>query len=282
LDDLIREELGHAERQLAAQGFQLGAAWQNDEFIRRLGRYESVFEGLAKVFAVLGRWGTTAEFAAAEAVLSSLSDQEITSGNTGYLALRFYPLVLLTYAYGLGLFKAGQFERLNSLFRLPLKDRNRNGRPLISHYFLDAWEELENSAWTILPEFNNQARRKALSDHLHTILLEWIGTELFLSNEFTVAFEEFELLGSLTFLSVNYGQQDLDNAIADQAGLHQVWAPIGRIAWDGAVARSILTKWANAEQRKRLLDAGFTAGSAEYWDKAIVYLNRTMHRGRLW
>ncbi len=96
--------------------------------------------------------------------------------------------------------------------------------------------------------------------------------------EYTPAFEEFELLGSLAHISINADEQKLDEAIADQNGYKWIWAPTGRIQWDRSVRDQVLAKWVTPEGRQTLLDANFAHASGDYFDKAIVQLKRLLSR----
>ena len=174
--------------------------------------------------------------------------------------------------------RAGQLGRIYSLLRLAVPDRNRDQGNLVSHYFLDVWEGAGNDAWKQLPEFKGDNRKTALSDHLHAIFEEWLGSEIFLPKEFGSAFEEFELLGSLAFISLNADEESLTKMCEDKIGHQWVWAPLGRIGWHSAVSRPILAKWKTPEARRLLLDAGFANGSAEFFDKALACLAKLMSR----
>jgi SIR2-like protein len=277
LDDLVREEL---KRALALTDFPMNAPWITAEFVRRVGRYEAIFEPLAKIFAVLGRWGGDAEFRSVAEIISSLLEDDAIAGVQGYLNLRFYPGILLVYAYGLALFRGRQLALVNSLFRTTVRDRSRgNEAPLVTAYFLAAWGDgADRGLWNQLPEFGGQNRITPLSDHLHVVLRHWLADEFFLPNEFTQAFEEFELLGSLTSLSARAAENELAEMIADQTGHKWVWAPVGRIAWDGAVSRRILAKWKTPEEQKLLLEAGFANGNSSFLEKAMVCLAKIMSR----
>jgi hypothetical protein len=55
LDDLIREELNRAEDVVAAENFNMSGHWDDALLARRVGRYEAIFEPLAKIFAIVRR-----------------------------------------------------------------------------------------------------------------------------------------------------------------------------------------------------------------------------------
>ncbi len=227
LDDLVREELERALDLLGGENFNMNGAWNAAELSRRVGRYEAIFEPLAKIFAVLGRWGGDKELQMAAEAISALADHEATSGLSAFLALRYYPAILLAYTYGLGTFRAGHLARLYSLFQVPIRDRNGGRGILVMHYFLDTWEGASNDIWKALPECNGEERKTALSDHLHALFQEWIGSDVFLLKEFTPAFEEFELLGSLAFVTVGADKDALSEMVNDQVGHHWVSGATG-------------------------------------------------------
>jgi hypothetical protein len=278
LDDLIREELNRAQALVAAENFQMSGLWDDAQLARRVGRYEAIFEPLVKIFAILGRWGGKAEVQTAADVIASLADQEMIGGAIALIALRSYPAMLLTYAYGLGTFRAGQLARIHSLFRIPVTDRNGNRAALVTRLFLAAWDGAGKDIWNRLPEFPEHNRKTPLSDHLHDLFQQWVGPDIFLPKEYTTAFEEFELMGSLIYLSIVADEGELNSRIADQKGHQWVWVPLGRIGWRGAGARPVLEKWHTPEGRRALLDAGFTSGSAELFGKSLTFLTKLMGR----
>lgn len=141
------EELKRASDLVAAENFQMSGAWSDAEFARRVGRYEAIFEPLAKIFAVLGRWGGAREFKTVKEVIASLADQETIGGLLAFVALRSYPVMLLAYAFGLGALRAGQLSRLYSLFQIPTPDRHGKRGVLVSDLFLDVWEGGKNDYW---------------------------------------------------------------------------------------------------------------------------------------
>ena len=253
--------------------------WTDGELGRRVGRYEAIFEPLVKIFAVLGRWGSQSEFQIAKDVITSLADQEIIGGSTALIALRHYPAMLLTYAYGLGALRANQLARVSAFFRILVPGSNGNRAPLVSRLFLDTFDGADRDVWNRLPEFPEHNRKTPLSDHLHCLFQDWLGEEIFLPKEYTAAFEEFEFLGSLTFTTMDADEKALDEMLADQTAFKWMWVPVGRIRWDGAVRRQVLTKWDAPENRKALLEAKFASSSAHF-EKAITHLDRLIARSR--
>lgn len=278
LHDLVGEELRHALDLVAAEHFPMSGVWTDAQLNLRIGRYEAIFEPLTKIFAVLGRWGGKAEFQTASDVIASLANQELIGGANALIALRSYPAMLLTYGYGLGALRAGHLTNVQSLFRIPVRDITGNIGPFVHGLFLENWQGAGKEFWNRLPKFPEHNRKTPLSDHLHDLFQQWLGADIFLPKEYTPAFEEFELLGSLAHISINADEQKLDEAIADQNGYKWIWAPTGRIQWDRSVRDQVLAKWVTPEWRQTLLDANFGHASGDYFDKAIVQLKRLLSR----
>jgi hypothetical protein len=171
LDELIGSELRRIDREIVSGAAQPMGAWSNDLFISAVARYEAQTEVLARIFGVMGRYGTGGEFGDALDAITRLGYRESVSGFTALLNLRTYPAVLLFYAYGIGLLKARRFADLFKLFSAPVNTGRDQGKQVVSHLLLGAWEGMENDVWKLLPEL--EQRKTALSDHLHKLFEGW-------------------------------------------------------------------------------------------------------------
>ena len=200
------------------------------------GRYEkAIFEPLAKIFAVFGRWGGDTDLLHHNCRCDLLFERSRNNRRSHNISraslLSSHPSA---YAYGLALFRAGQLGRLNSFFQIPICDRNGTQGSLVTNYFLDAWDGVSNDTWKkLLPEFKGDNRKTALSDHLHVLFNKWLGADIFLPREFTAAFEEFELLGSLAFLSL---RRRRGNALSDECGPNRSAMGLGA-SWQSSLAQ---------------------------------------------
>jgi hypothetical protein len=94
------------------------------EYRLRVCRYEVACEIMMRIFAVIGRWGDDDAHALASELISDLAYLKLEGGLNWWLDLRFYPAVLLHYAYGSGVLKASRYERLFSWF-CPLVQRDQ-------------------------------------------------------------------------------------------------------------------------------------------------------------
>jgi hypothetical protein len=272
LDELIGGELRRIDHDIVTS--QPTGAWSNGLFISAVARYEAQSEILARIFGVLGRYGTGADFGDALDVITRLGFRDPTSGFTSLTNLRTYPAVLLLYAYGIGLLKAQRFADLFKLFSTPINTGRDQAQTVASHLLLTRWEGSENDPWKLLPEL--EKRRTALSDHLHELFEGWTADYLFTKGEYTGLFEHFELLGTLAYITLSNDKATLQAAI-QSPNRNFVWAPIGRAAWDHRVSRSILESW-KGDLQPLLLKAGFAHGDKEYLPLAIESIGRLASR----
>jgi hypothetical protein len=264
LDELIGGELRRIDHETLTATQPTGA-WSNDFFISAVARYEAQTEILARIFGVLGRYGTGEEFRGAVDIITRLGFRDAAGGYTALINLRTYPAVLLLYAYGIGLLKAQRFVELFKLFSTPITTGRQQAQTVVSRLLLTRWEGTENDPWKMLP--NLEKRRTALSDHLHELFESWTADYLFAKNEYTTLFEHFELLGTLAYITLSNDKTTLQAAI-NSPNRDFVWAPIGRASWDGRVLRLVLESW-KGDLQPPLLKAGFAHGDQDYLPLAI-------------
>jgi hypothetical protein len=273
LDELIGSEVRRIDHETLTAS-QPAGAWSNNFFISAVARYEAQTEVLARIFGVLGRYGTGEEFQNAVDIITRLGFRDAGAGWTSLVNLRTYPAVLLLYAYGIGLLKAQRFGDLFRLFSSPIKTDRHEVQTVVSHLLLTRWAGTENDPWKMLPDL--EKRRTALSDHLHGLFESWTVDYLFTKGEYTTLFEHFELLGTLTYITISNDKATLQAAI-NSPNRDFVWAPIGRAAWDGRTLRSVVESW-KGELQPQLLKAGFAHGDQDYLPLAIDSIGRLASR----
>ncbi|WP_315810830.1 SIR2 family protein [Bradyrhizobium sp. SZCCHNR3107] len=275
LGDLIGEEVRKLEGLLNSNDFDLNA---DETLVQRSARFESVTEPLARIAGILGKWGDGSESGLAIELISLFGTKESAGGFLHLIALRNYSAVLVLYAYGLGLFAARRYSELFKLFSTSLAAERHTETTFVSHLLLNAWEGGQRKGdWQGLPGFNR--RKTPLSDHLHDIFMDWTTDYLFAKQGYTELFEEFELLGSLAFISVTNGKEELHrvtNAAASDRNF--VWCPIGRVSWHTQNFSKVIEKWKLAAYADELLKAGFAKSDRAYFDLAIVSLTRLAAR----
>ena len=111
LDELVGGEVRELLKLVRRPGFPTSGNWPN-VFIEQVSKYEAIVEPLARMFGVMGRWGTGTQGAMIKEYIGTLSTEDEARGLEALLALRTYPGVLLFYAYGLGLLQARRYTEL--------------------------------------------------------------------------------------------------------------------------------------------------------------------------
>ena len=275
LDELIGSELRRIDHETLTASQPTGP-WSNNFFISAVARYEAQTEVLARIFGVLGRYGTGEEFHGAVDIITRLGFREAGAGWTPLVNLRTYPAVLLLYSYGIGLLKAQRFPQLFKLFSTPVKTDRNERETVVARLFLTRWEGTENDPWQFL--FSPEKRKTALSDHLHTLFEGWTADYLFTKGEYSALFDNFELLGTLAYITLSNDKATLQGTISTP-GQDFVWAPIGRSAWvgRGRVASLIFESWMG-DLQGQVLKAGFAHDDKEYLSLAIKSIGKLASR----
>jgi hypothetical protein len=274
LDALIGGELRRIDQGVVTSVTHPGGAWLNDYFISAVARYEAQTEVLARIFGVMGRYGTGGEFRDVLDAIVKLGFRDPVGGFNFLTNIRTYPAVLLFYAYGIGLLKAQRFADLFKLFSTPINTGRDQTQTIASYLLLTRWEGTENDPWKLLSGLDK--RSTALSDHLHELFEGWTIDYLFTKSEYTTLFEHFELLGTLAYITLSNNKATLQAAI-QSPNRDFVFAPIGRAAWDGRTSRTILESW-KGDLQPLLLKAGFAHGDQDYLPLAIESIGRLSSR----
>lgn len=278
LADLLKEEYSTLIRKLSDASFDLGQQWSVDNFRRRVTGYEAAVEPLARLFAVMGRWGDGGEFSLVREIIGAESRHESVSGTVVWLHMRRYPAVLLLYAYGLGLINAKRYDVLFRLFSHLVRDNRMNFVPLVGQIMLGAWEGGDNKIWQNLEGLDR--RKVPLSDHLFEVTSKWKKEYLISEKDFEIDFAFFELLRALSYISANNNKEDLDLTLSNRGTRNFVWAPVGRLVWDTDGRAVVFSLLETTEIKKNILAAGFAGGDEAFLSQSIESFRRLLDEMR--
>src|SRR5205823_1425801 len=134
LHDLVSQKIREVLSATAEDYFPTNGTWSAQEFESRLHKYESAMAELLQVQSLLGFWGepyhTTILTLAPQRLAGRL---KIESGTTGWLALRYYPLLLLLYCGGTAAVAAKNYVNLRELMLTMIPDAyaDQQRQPLI-------------------------------------------------------------------------------------------------------------------------------------------------------
>jgi len=220
LHDLVVAETKKTAALLTAGHFPIqGAAGSNEEFISRVGRYETAVADLMKLQSVLGYWAGAMNEAALTLAPRRLADEvRPESGLVIWNSLRWYPIFLLLYATGVAATAARRYDNLRLILHAPVIDpeRSRARLPLVRSVV----RGLQDAAgyFKQLPGLENH--RVPLNDHVFALLLTLLDDLLLLGTDYETAFDDFEILMAL---------QHADLYSTEPSG--RAWGPLGRFAW---------------------------------------------------
>lgn len=263
LSDLVGDAARRTRLLVAEGDFGVNGRPDHEQFRRRVQGYEAIHEGLLRVLYTMGRWGLGEEFALATEVLKGLAQRPGQSGSTFWIAMQSYPGMLALYAYGIGLLRAGRLAELHRWLLTPLRQPYRDeNTAAVEKLLLWAFEAHDEESWR---SFEGLERHKtALSEHLLTVFREWLQGEFPSRQDLDVAFETFETFGYLAHLGLSANKDALLTAAQSQDRRGAVWAPVGRIGWNGEDQAEVLAAVFGEEQRAKVAAAGFGRGDVEY------------------
>jgi hypothetical protein len=279
LDELFAQETDRILSRLNSADFSPQGPWDQSEFRARVKRYEALSEKLASMAGVLGRWGDDSELPLVLDIIRVLyaDAEKIGAGLVVYLGLRSYPAVLMFTAYGLGLTRAGRWSALHRLFDAALDRPNAEPARMVDSLFLWAWKGTQENVWKQIEGL--EQRHTPLSDHLFALFSEWGKRFMGLTPDLELAFERFELLGSLAYLE-RTDKAEIQRSLAGNPQQAWTWMPVGRVGWH-TVNKDRLVAEIQAEPMKTaLMQAGFMKNDPEFLDVFIENFRRIA--GRMW
>jgi hypothetical protein len=203
----------------AVDSFPLQQPWSQDAFRDRVGQYGGLLGDLVRVQALLGFWGTSAHARALTLAPKRLSGRlGAEAGNTGWLALRWYPALLVLYAGGIAAVAAERYDNLRELMLCGVPGAGGTGtleRPFV-RVVTGGFDDVAK-AFNLLPDHDRQHVPK--SEYLYKLLRPLLDDLLFLDSDYEAAFDRFESLYAL------------EHAHQYEAEGRRCWGPIGRFGW---------------------------------------------------
>ncbi len=191
-----------------------------EDFAERLGKYEAIMHDMIEIMLCLSYWGEGQQASLIRKCISRLTDHfKATSGRTLWINLRWYPIILLTYAGGLGAIAAEQYKNLAAVFLAEIPSFRHRGRmdPAILVVNEAALELTRVDAFKLLPGHEKQYVPR--SEYLFKVLQPIIDDTLFVGKTYESLFDRYEVLQALVYADLH-----------EKEG-RSVWGPIGRFGW---------------------------------------------------
>ena len=219
LYELVARETRHMMAMTSEDYFPVSIGWSGEELAVRLQKYEEVTKTIREVETLIGHWGSSAHRASLTLALRRMSDRLGPQGGTSrWIALRWYPVLLLLYSGGIGAVAAGNYENVRALLQVPL---GRVGEEGAGRSILQStWAELGevSSDFEGLP--GHERNFVPLNEYLFKLLQPAADDLLFLGTEYETHFDAFEVL-----MSCEHRDQ------TSKERPDSMWGPIGRFGY---------------------------------------------------
>ena len=248
--------------QFSAQGTR-----SDDEFRRRVAALDELLANLFHAEVLLGRWSTAAMRDSLTLAPKRVADGAGEGGgNTAFLALQWYPALLLSYAGGVAAVAAESYGALVALMHARVGTSRGDLR--LVEAATTGTSDLRQ-LFKLLP--GHEQHHVPLSEYLYSRLKPVLDEALCLGGEFDRAFDIFEILYAVEF------SQQTDRG----------WGPVGRFGWKSTRGgsnplRQIIDEAASAGPAWPPLATGLCGGSAEKFAEHANRLAETVARSGMW
>lgn len=219
LHDLIAEKTREIIPLLSDERFNLQEQWNKEGLQERLDTYEEIIRTLCSCMTLISYWGTNVHLDTLVLPLTKLcGNLRVAAGVKGWIALRWYPCVLMLYSGGLSAVASEKYENLASLLQTTVTDpEHTHQRIQLVRAIFDGVDDVRDG-FKILP--NHERNYVPMSEYLYKLLQPRLDDLLFLGDEYDALFDRFEIL-----LGLEYAEQISRNPD------HRIWGPVGRFGW---------------------------------------------------
>jgi uncharacterized caspase-like protein len=267
LHDLLAEQIRKVISATAEDNFSPSHGWSKEGFVERLKNYEGITSDLCSIQALLAYWGTEAHrdiLTLAPKRIGSRLEPE--GGLSVWIALRWYPAMLLLYMGGIAAIAANKYENLSLLMHALVSEPQRSRREVVLIQAILYMRSDLGDALKFLPGYEN--RYTPLSDYLFKLLQPKLDDLLFLGTDYDAIFDRFEVILALEQINL-YGRGSL-----------------GRFAWkleregDSSPLSQVIAEAESQGNSWAPLSAGLFNGSADRFKEiAIPYMQQVAKLG---
>jgi hypothetical protein len=229
LHGLVAGEIRRVRIATADDQFPLSNQWSIKELEARLTHYESALNDLLRIQILTAHWGEPSQQSALRLPAARLGQRILaSSGNSGWIALQWYPLLLLLYSGGIAAVAAGNYENLRELMLTKVSDSfGQQPRVDLCSVVTKNMSVLAD-AFKLLP--GHERHHAPRSEYLLKVLQPPVEEMLFLGTGYEDAFDRFELLYAL------------GHAYQRKLAGERTWGPVGRFGWKHRVVSELVAE----------------------------------------
>lgn len=274
LHDHVAAQVKEAMGQTTANEFPVAGSWSPEEFRERVTKYEAAMSDLLAMQILLAYWGTVVHgdtLVLAPKRLSGHLGPE--SGLTAWIALRWYPVLLLLYAGGTAAVAADRYTNLRALLhaRVPAPHSATRSVSLVRGV-VAGLSDIDES-FKLLP--GHERHHTPRSEYLFKRLRTTFDDLLFLGSDYEASFDRFEVLFALEHAS---------EYASERSG--RAWGPVGRFGWkfsrdESGPFQSLVAEAEAQADSWPPIKAGLFKGSAQRFQEVSVQY-RSMLSGLHW
>jgi hypothetical protein len=277
LDDIVGTEIRKASYEIREDEFPINtASISEDDIVRRLQKYQGALSRLTGIAIVLGKWGSQEHQPLLERIVARLADgTELRSGKIAWLALRWYPTMLILYSGGIAALSSNNYVSLSTLLTTKLRGSTagKDTQAAVVSTVEGILELDRMELFKKMPGYENYYAPR--SEYLFKSLQPQLEDLLFLGNGYEDDFDRFEIFYALAYL-------DLQNRMSGH-----IWAPPGRFAWKERHGYSPYNAVVeDAKQRGNMwgpLSAGLFARSIERFERlATSFREQVLDKVQWW
>lgn len=216
LNDLVMRELRGGQQKLGEEKFALqGGNVSGEEFAERLLKYETAMSDLLHMSVLFGRWAEHSQQNIVRQLVYTLAGQiDQKGGNTLWLALRSYPMLLTMYVGGIAALEGENYETLKTLLSTPVRSERRGETVAVVQATTEAMITVARTeAFKLLP--GHERQHTPQSEYLFKRVQPIVEDILFVGGRYEELFDRFELFYALT-------NADYDDSY---------WGHPGRFGW---------------------------------------------------
>jgi len=198
LSDLVKEETDRVLGGLDKSPFtDVSTPPTPESFLSRVRAYEGVCETLTALAVIGGYWSEEQHYPVWVSTLTRLASSPIVGGNTILVDFRPYPATLFLYSLGVAAVESDQLKLIGKLFTAPVRDSNRQEHPVVQLLHPLVLISNDDHAKALLG--GTQRHHYQLSHWLYSVIREVARETIPNDRSFELAFDELEILMSLSF-----------------------------------------------------------------------------------
>jgi uncharacterized caspase-like protein len=275
LHDFLVREVKRFHAATADDSFSVGTTYSDAEFLSRLTKYEDASLDLSLCLACVAHWGKHPHRTMLQKILARSCDRLVhTGGQSTWLALRWYPIVLELYSTGIACLDAQNFHSLSSIFStsLPVPLHTPSENTFVEGATAGLLGLLRSDSFKSIP--GHEKNIVPISEYLFKLLQPPLEDAFFMGSNYEAAFDSFEVMLGLVVMD--------QNVVMNRGH----WGPIGRYGWkhwgplEGGPLRATVTQGRLDRENWAPIRAGLFGGSFDRFDSAAEHLIALVDKSR--